>query len=115
DAGQLLRGRRLADLVHVDARTAAGRRTMWRVDDQPDIARVDPIDDRRRWVALDSFAQLAYDRRVDAVALQHVGGTRRREDLEPEVGQTLDREDHVPLVGVRDRDEHLAADGQTVL
>ena len=37
---------------------------------------------------------LAYDGGRDAVAAQHLGGALGREDLEAEVGEHLDREDH---------------------
>ncbi len=48
---------------------------------------------------------LAHDRGRDAVAAQHLGGALGGEDLEAEVGEPLDREDHRALVAVGHRDE----------
>ena len=92
------------DLVAVGARGRPGRG----VDHHVDLAGQDPGDDRRLAVRAGPLAELADHGALNSVAAQHIRRALRRQDLEAEVGQPLDREDHRPLVAVGDRDEDPA-------
>src|SRR5262249_6339625 len=106
DARDVVGDRRAADLVPVHPRAGA----VWRVDDQADLARLDHRD--RVAAVVGVLEVLGHDLAGDAVPAQDLTGTGGGDDLEAEVGQALDREDHAALVAVGDGPEDLAAGGQ---
>ena len=111
--GDVGRDRRRPDLVAVQPRRPARGRAVRRVDHQVDLAGQDAPDDGRLAVGSGPGRVLAHDGRRHAVAAQHLGRARGGEDLEAEVGQPLDREDHVPLVAVGHRHERPTAGRQS--
>src|SRR5438876_1157411 len=105
-AGHAFGNCRRPDLVPVDARTNTERR----VDDQVDVAGQDAFDGVRR--AITGLVVLAYNLCQHPIATEDLGRALGGEDLETQVREPLDREDHRALVTVRNRDEHVAAHGK---
>ena len=103
--GRSIGGRRGPDLVAVVPRGRAARG----VDDHVDLAGDDPL--RRSSARRPGPGPLLCLRTsvlADPVAAQHARGAVGGQHLEPQVDQPLHREDHRPLVAVRDRDEDPA-------
>src|SRR5690606_19490509 len=100
------RGRSGADFVAVATCVRARRG----VQDQPDLAIDDQIDD-----GLATFVQLADHLGRDAVAAQYFCGAAGGDDLEALVSKVLDRKHDRTLVAVGDRDEDLAGGWQRVV
>src|SRR5699024_761226 len=115
DAGNTTQDGGGADLVPVQTWTGLPGAAERGVDDQIDLTGVDELNDGRFALGAGARAVLAYDLGAHTVATQHHGCALGGQDLEAEVGQALDRENHRPLVPVGDRDEHLALCGQGVV
>src|ERR1700761_630452 len=106
--------RRRPDLVAVQPDRRRGRRdsTEGRVHDQVYLTVEDAGDNGRLAVRTHTVTLLSDDFGTNAVSAQYLRRSRRRPDLEAEVRQALDREDHRPLVPVGDRHEHASLDWQ---
>src|SRR5262249_11888936 len=76
-----------ADLVPVHAGPRLTGAAERRVHDQIDLAVQDPGDDVRLAAGTRAVTVLAHDRGTNSVAPQHLTGSARRPDLEPQVGE----------------------------
>ena len=101
DAWDALDDGRGADVVPVDARPGADGG----VDHEVHLTGQDAAHGGGLAVGADAFGVFPQNRRLQSVATQDVGRTPGGEDLEPEIGEALHREDHRALVPVGHGDD----------
>src|SRR5215472_5235561 len=94
-----------ADLVAVQARARLPWAAERRVHDQVHLTGEYPRHHGRLAVRAWAVAVLSHDLGTNPVAAQHLRRSLGGPDLEAQVGEALDREDHRPLVPVGHRHE----------